>query len=128
MASATNYSGNASFTLSSAVDNKTVYVWFKDAAGNVSTSASADITYKTDWRLPTKTELVSVIDTSQTQSIVSFLYDTTLSETYWSSTGDDPSVGDMGSASVWVVYFEDGYVYAAGKTSNKYLRCVRGGQ
>jgi hypothetical protein len=42
--SATTFSDNVSFTLSSANDNKTVYVWFKDTAGNVSSSASDNIT------------------------------------------------------------------------------------
>ncbi len=41
--SATSYSANVSFTLSSGDGTKTVYVWFKDAAGNVSASASDSI-------------------------------------------------------------------------------------
>ena len=42
--SATSYSASVSFTLSSGDETKTVYVWFKDAAGNVSASASDSIT------------------------------------------------------------------------------------
>ena len=42
--SATSYYDNAYFTLSSTNEDKTVYVWFKDAAGNLSTSASDNIT------------------------------------------------------------------------------------
>jgi len=46
--SSTSYSATVSFTLSSASSagnySRTVYVWFKDAAGNVSTSASDGIT------------------------------------------------------------------------------------
>lgn len=41
-----NYTANATFTLSSGFGTKTVYVWFKDSAGNISTSASNSITYK----------------------------------------------------------------------------------
>lgn len=44
ISSTTSYSGNAPFTLSSGDGTKTVYVWFKDAAGNVSPSASDSIT------------------------------------------------------------------------------------
>ena len=45
--STTSYSASVSFTLSSGDGTKTVYVWFKDAAGNVSTSASDSITLST---------------------------------------------------------------------------------
>src|SRR3989338_2900340 len=43
--STTSYSADISFTLSSGSGTKTVYVWFKDAAGNVSASSSDSITY-----------------------------------------------------------------------------------
>ena len=42
--STTSYSASVSFALSSGSATKTVYVWFKDAAGNVSASASDSIT------------------------------------------------------------------------------------
>ena len=42
-----SYSGSVSYTLSSGDGSKTVYVWFKDAAGNVSTAASDSITLDT---------------------------------------------------------------------------------
>src|SRR3990167_2279992 len=38
--STTSYSANVSFSLSSSSGTKTVYVWFKDAAGNISATAS----------------------------------------------------------------------------------------
>ena len=43
--SATSYSGSVSYTLSGGSGTKTVYVWFKDSGGNVSSSASDSITY-----------------------------------------------------------------------------------
>ena len=45
VSTATSYSSNVRFTLSSGSGTKTVYVWFKDAAGNVSAVASDSITY-----------------------------------------------------------------------------------
>jgi len=45
---ATSYSANVSFTLSPENGTKTVYVWFKDAAGNISTVASDSIKLDTD--------------------------------------------------------------------------------
>lgn len=44
-ASGKSYTANAAFTLNSGFGTKTVYVWFKDSAGNISTSASDSITY-----------------------------------------------------------------------------------
>lgn len=44
---ATSYNAGVSYTLSSGDGNKTVYVWYKDAAGNVSTTASVSITLDT---------------------------------------------------------------------------------
>ena len=41
--SSTAYSGNASFSLSSGDGDKTVYAWFRDVAGNISTSSSDNI-------------------------------------------------------------------------------------
>jgi hypothetical protein len=45
--SATSYSANIPYTLSSGDGSKTVYAWYKDAAGNVSTTASDSITLDT---------------------------------------------------------------------------------
>src|SRR3989338_7071964 len=53
--SATSYSATGAFTLSSSSGTKTVYVWFKDAAGNISSSANSSITLtaSTDGTNPT---------------------------------------------------------------------------
>src|SRR5260221_240038 len=40
----TSYNGTAAYTLATGDGSKTVYAWYKDAAGNVSTTASASIT------------------------------------------------------------------------------------
>jgi hypothetical protein len=44
IASTINYSGSVPFTLSPGSGTKTVYVWFKDVAGNMSAVVSASIT------------------------------------------------------------------------------------
>ncbi|MBI2471289.1 MAG: carboxypeptidase regulatory-like domain-containing protein [Planctomycetes bacterium] len=43
----TSYSGNVPYTLSSGDGSKTIYVWYKDSSGNVSSSASASIALDT---------------------------------------------------------------------------------
>ena len=45
--SITNYSANVPYVLSSGDGNKTVYVWYKDAAGNVSAAANDSINLDT---------------------------------------------------------------------------------
>ena len=51
--STTSYSASVSFTLSSGSGTKTVYVWFKDAAGNISASSSDSITLGSVPSVPT---------------------------------------------------------------------------
>lgn len=51
--STTSYSANISYSLSGSEGSKTIYVWYKDAAGNVSSTASATITL--DTTVPTVT-------------------------------------------------------------------------
>ncbi|MBF8264796.1 MAG: hypothetical protein HW384_660 [Dehalococcoidia bacterium] len=45
--STASYSANANYTLSSGDGSKTIYVWYKDSAGNVSNMASGSITLDT---------------------------------------------------------------------------------
>ena len=51
--STTSYSGTVSYSLSSGEGSKTIYAWYKDAAGNVSSTANATITL--DTTVPTVT-------------------------------------------------------------------------
>ena len=52
--STTSYNANVNWTLSSGNGTKTVYVWFKDAVGNISASANTSITLnQTDTTAPT---------------------------------------------------------------------------
>ena len=51
--STTSYSASVSYTLSSGEGGKTVYAWFKDSSGNISSAASATITL--DTTVPTVT-------------------------------------------------------------------------
>jgi len=183
--SSTSYSDKATFTLSSGYDNKTIYVWFKDAAANVSSVASDNITLiqltvlilntgtddlgnsytssniewqlftatendglssgltwvgdkakldnatsycnslslasYTDWRLPTKVELASLIDTSvSAPKIVDELVSTNESLYYWSSTA-------LNSDYNYGVKFSDGSVGGYAFSVNMHVRCARDG-
>jgi hypothetical protein len=74
-----------------------------------------------DWRLPSRIELVSLIDTTRTQpSIEQEAFPGTPSDWFWTSSlaVDDPS-------SAWYVYFYFGYPKTDDMTSQFSVRCVR---
>ena len=74
-----------------------------------------------DWRLPSRIELVSLIDTTRTQpSINQEAFPGTPSDWFWTSSlaVDDPS-------SAWYVYFYFGYPKTDDMTSQFSVRCVR---
>ena len=78
----------------------------------------------TDWRLPNRNELQTLLDYSQySPSINLLLQTTTVSANYWSSTTDS---GNTNYA--WRVNFDYGYVYSWDKSYDYYVRAVRAGQ
>src|SRR3989338_6695288 len=82
--STTSYNSNVSFTLSSGNGTKTVYVWFKDAVGNISSPANATITLnQTDTTAPTSPSIS--INSGATST-------TTASVTLTLSASDDTGV------------------------------------
>ncbi|OGW44344.1 MAG: hypothetical protein A2132_03750 [Nitrospirae bacterium RBG_16_43_11] len=74
VASTTSYSANITFTLSTGDGIKTIYVWFKDAAGNVSASASGTITLDT---VPPDTAITSHPDNPTNSASASFSFTAT---------------------------------------------------
>ena len=85
----------------------------------------------TDWRLPTKKELQSLVDYSRCQqpAINITYFQNTVSSFYWSSTTRAHS-----TSGAWGVDFYngegygEGYVYYCYKGNSHYVRAVRGGQ
>src|SRR3990167_5355960 len=69
--STASYSASVSYTLSSGDGSKTVYVWYKDAAGNVSATASDSITLDTTAPAITITTPTSNSTYSTTSSTIS---------------------------------------------------------
>ena len=76
----------------------------------------------TDWRLPSRRELLSLVDYAKfnpaidTQYFPGCLYD----NKYWSSTVTANSPNNA-----WEVYFSYGATYADSKVYAQYVRCVR---
>jgi len=69
-----------------------------------------------DWRLPTRIELIEMYDNGKVDGFKTDTY-------YWSST-TNVSYTDY----AWLVSFNYGYVNLSYKTLNFYVRPVRGGQ
>jgi hypothetical protein len=91
----------------------------EDACGLLNAAAYA--TY-TDWRLPTKRELVSIFKYDSLTLAISSAFTNSQAAGYWSSTttSSDSSVS-------WYAHFQYGYAYGDNKgTYSHYVRCVRG--
>ena len=117
-------------------DNVTGLQWQDDYSDNGGTIKDANWsdaqTYcsnltldgKTDWRLPTIEELVSITDKGRTNLAIDPVFQNVASDGYWSST-----TLASGTSDAWYVYFfYGGYDGAYGKTYSGYVRCVRDGQ
>ena len=111
-------------------DTKTRLMWQQSTASGSYTWEVA-LTYcetlslagYTDWRLPNRRELFSIVDFSaSTPSINATAFPGTVSSYYWSSTSRASS-----TTLAWYVRFDYGLVNAYYKTSTYYVRCVRGG-
>ena len=79
---------------------------------------------KTDWRLPTEDELVSLVDYSKYSPLINTaLFPNTPSSYFWSG-----SPMTNGSDSAWSVHFGDGYAGTDYRSNDYGVRLVRGGQ
>ena len=72
-----------------------------------------------NWRLPTKTELISLVDNSSSPKILNTFLDDTYEFPYWTGTVDENN-----SEKYYVVNFSDGSLTTKSKTLPSYVRCV----
>ena len=112
-------------------DNVTGRIWQKEDdgvkyswSGAISHCNGLDLAGETDWRLPTKKELLRIVDSGRVNPAIDTGYFTnTKSSSYWCST----SSSNNGSIA-WNVKFDFGLVSSNDSTSNLYYaRCVRTG-
>ena len=78
----------------------------------------------TDWRMPTRHELVSIVNFNRVNpAIDTTFFENTLSSVFWSGS---PSAAD--SSSAWGVNFNNGVANYDGRSFSRHVRLVRGGQ
>jgi hypothetical protein len=130
---AISYTDNGDGTIT---DNVTGLMWAKDGNetgcnfGNqtewtpaVAWAKNLDFAGHTDWRLPNRRELESLVDISiNSLAIWATYFPNTKPESYWSS-----STLALDHSRAWYVYFYDGNVYHDEKIDTYYVRAVRGG-
>jgi len=109
-------------------DSTTGLMWEKTTAPTDMTQPAA-VTYcatmattggHSDWRLPSKIELVSIVDYGRSKPSINPIFIGPPATSYWSST---PLAGSTSSA--WYVYFEFGGASDNELTAMLNVRCVR---
>jgi len=112
----------------------TTHTWFRasgtyDAAYNPSSESvcgALTLAGNSDWRLPSKKELRSIVEYGVPYpgpTIRSDFFPNTVDSCYWSSTTYASNPGNA-----WEVYFDRGFVDSYYKYYDDYVRCVRGGR
>ncbi len=72
------------------------------------------------WRLPTFSELLSIVDYKLVHPAINPVFSYTNEGTYWTSTDFSPTV-----ARAWTIDFRTGETYYNYKTTNHAVRCVK---
>ena len=130
-ASADSYTDNGDGTVT---DTSTGLTWQQTSASNhmkweqaLAYCEGLNLGGYTDWRLPTKKELESLVDYSRYNPAINMTYFPSAVSTQMS--GNWSSTTLAGSAiSAWGVNFYFGYNYLTNKLYSCYVRAVRGGQ
>jgi hypothetical protein len=123
------YTDNSDGTVT---DTSTGLMWQQAGSSNIKTwdqalsyCENSTLAGYTDWRLPTKKELLTIVDYSRYNPAINPTYfPDTVSSFYWSST-----TYANGMHRAWGVHFNYGYGdLILDKDNDNYVRAVRGGQ
>ena len=111
------------------IDGKTKLMWQDDISAKsteknwqdaIHHCQNLEIGVYSDWRLPSRMELFSIVDRSKKEPAIIGVFKNVASGYYWSSStrADD-------SNNAWGVYFGNGNGYTRNKGDNRLVRCVR---
>jgi len=110
-------------------DNVTGLSWVRDLTSTTYTQADArayceglSFAFQDDWRLPSRIELVSLVDFTRDTPAIDPVFTTTAGAHYWTSS-TTPSDRSRG----YVIHFSTGTTTDEAVTKTFRLRCVRGG-
>jgi hypothetical protein len=110
-------------------DSTTGLMWSKDNVGDSelnhadATKACADLKLAghSDWRLPTRAELLTLVDDTRHQPAIDVgAFPSCKSGWYWSATA-----AAWNAACAWLVHFDHGAAYDANRSSKAFVRAVR---
>lgn len=102
------------------------YTWQEALQHAAAVESNGGFAGYTDWRLPNKNELASLVERSCDEpAINSVLFPETEDSSYWTSS---PSVYDDFTNVSWGVDFFDGTINGGFNSLNHHVRLVRGGQ
>jgi hypothetical protein len=139
-----SYTDNGNGTVT---DNNTGLMWQKEDDGNTynwyEASGTYDATYNStsqdvcgslnlgghsDWRLPSKKELITIVDYSipSPGPTINSVFTDTKSSPYWSSTTYTFAYSPFNAGNVY--FYNGGVGSYDGKYNGFYVRCVRAGQ
>lgn len=97
------------------------YTWQNAEAQFIAELNGGEFGGFSDWRLPSRAELASLVDRGRFPSIDPFWFPNTIDFRYWSS-----SAVSGASDKAWRVRFSSGFVYYQPKSTLYYVRGVRG--
>jgi hypothetical protein len=101
-------------------DNSDAKTVKKDWQGAIDYCENLSFLGYTDWKLPTRLELLSIADKTKSSPAINEGFQNVVSDYYWSSSG---SVNLSDGA--WDVSFGNGNVNTYNKDNSNYVRCVR---
>lgn len=103
------------------------YTW-DDTAQHINALNAANYCGYSDWRLPTREELMSIIDYGRYNPAINSIFTNISSDGYWSTSSSVRYQGYPQGYAWYVSFNDDSFTYTSGKSSHLGVRAVRPSQ